>query len=441
VYNRVTADQGFQYFIHDNEHSMGTGGTGSIDRTGPFNNGNQNSYNHSNPQYLHQDLMFHPEYKQRFIDKVQEHMFNGGVMTPAASIARLQERVSESDPAIIAEAARWGDSKVHPPRNKSTWQTEINWLKNTYLPSRGNIVLNQLRTDGLYTTFAAPVFSQHGGMVSHGYPLAISWSAEGTVYYTTDGATDPRMIGGGVNPAAAVQVYGGPISITDPTTVKARLLTSTGQWSGIVEASFVTPSMPGDYNDDTLVDDTDYLVWRANFGNSIQPGTSADGTGDGIVDAADYVVWRKARGAAIDDGNNGFGSSVGVAALELLSADSLAEYEIEDSERPSLAFLSGTNADEGVRPSGRDSQIRASVREPNPRSTRDLLLTMDLWSGSRLVGKAPNSNREAAPDELGTANEVDIAQSAWDEVFNTLGDISNNELSALSRKLSSLGVA
>ncbi len=57
VYNRVTADQGFQYFIHDNEHSMGTGGTASIDRTGPFNNGNQNSYNHSNPQYLHQDLI------------------------------------------------------------------------------------------------------------------------------------------------------------------------------------------------------------------------------------------------------------------------------------------------------------------------------------------------------------------------------------------------
>ena len=134
VYNRVTADQGFQYFIHDNEHSMGTGGTASIDRTGPFNNGNQNSYAHSNPQYLHQDLIVHPEYRQRFIDKVQEYFFNGGVMTPAASIARLMQRASESDPAIIAEAARWGDSKTHPPHNKSTWQTEINWLVNTYFP-------------------------------------------------------------------------------------------------------------------------------------------------------------------------------------------------------------------------------------------------------------------------------------------------------------------
>ena len=58
VYNRVTADQGFQFFIHDNEHSLGAGGTGTgIDRTGPFNNGNQNSYAHSNPQFLHQDLM------------------------------------------------------------------------------------------------------------------------------------------------------------------------------------------------------------------------------------------------------------------------------------------------------------------------------------------------------------------------------------------------
>jgi hypothetical protein len=53
---------------------------------------------------------------------VQKYFFNGGVMTLEASIARLNQRVSESDPAIIAEAARWGDSKVHPPRNKSTWQ-------------------------------------------------------------------------------------------------------------------------------------------------------------------------------------------------------------------------------------------------------------------------------------------------------------------------------
>ena len=44
--------------------------------------------------------MAHPEYKQRFIDKVQEYFFNGGAMMPAASIARLnaaRERVRPGD--------------------------------------------------------------------------------------------------------------------------------------------------------------------------------------------------------------------------------------------------------------------------------------------------------------------------------------------------------
>ncbi len=116
------------------------------------------------------------------------------------------QRVAQSDPAIIAEAARWGDSKVNPPRNKSHWQQQINLLRNTYFPARGNLVLSQLRGDRLYTNIAAPVFSQHGGMVPGGYQLTITAGA-GTIYYTTDGVTDPRLIGGAVNPSPAVHVY------------------------------------------------------------------------------------------------------------------------------------------------------------------------------------------------------------------------------------------
>ena len=70
-------------------------------------------------------------------------------MTPAASIARMQERIAQVDPAIIAEAARWGDSKVAVPYNKTHWLTEINWLRNTYFRSRNPTVVGQLRADGL----------------------------------------------------------------------------------------------------------------------------------------------------------------------------------------------------------------------------------------------------------------------------------------------------
>ena len=54
--------------------------------------------------------------------------------------------------------------------------------------------------------------------------------------------------------------------------------------------------LPGDFNDDGIVDAGDYQVWRAQFGQAGQS-LSADGNRDGVVDAADYVVWRKGLSA------------------------------------------------------------------------------------------------------------------------------------------------
>jgi hypothetical protein len=431
VYNRVTADQGFQYFIHDNEHSMGTGGTASIDRTGPFNNGNQNSYNHSNPQYLHQDLMFHPEYKQRFIDKVQEHFFNGGVMTLAASLARLNQRVSESDPAIIAEAARWGDSKVNPPRNKTTWQTEINWIRNSYLPSRGNTVLNQLRTDGLYTTFAAPAFSQHGGTVSSGYQLTIT-AGEGTIYYTTDGTTDPRLIGGGVNLSPAVKSYSGPITINGSTTVKARLLTAGGQWSGIVEATFVVPGQPGDYDGNQMVDDADYLVWRANFGNTVPVGTLGDGTHDGVVDVADYIIWRKNVGAQPAQAQSTPETSVAMAAVDLSSVERQVDSNIGSSASLGLAAtLESAVPASGIGAPVRAVRLHSEVAEPNQESDRDLLLIANDWGDVASRGGTSGALVDALVREDQSAEE-----DAFDELFSELSDAQSSVLELLASELS-----
>jgi hypothetical protein len=419
IYNRVTADQGFQFFIHDNEHSMGVNGTINIDRTGPFNRGNQNSYAHSNPQYLHQDLMFHPEYKQRFIDKVQQYFFNGGVMTPAASISRLNERVSESEPAIIAEAARWGDSKINPPRNKSHWQSQINYLRNTYLPGRGNTVLNQLRNDGLYTSFAAPAFSQHGGTVSNGYQLTIT-TGEGTIYYTTDGTTDPRLIGGGVNLSPAVKSYSGPITITGTTTVKARLLTAGGQWSGIVEATFVVPGQPGDYDVNGMVDQADYLVWRANFGTTVPLGTLGDGTNDGVVDTADYIVWRKNVGPQPAQAQSTPETSVAIAAAETSSTDVATESYMALSA-PGMVLSSGNHG-------GRNSHAQQHHSIPHGSRARAAtdeldsdLLNITGWDDFGTTNELTDSSDAAAahrPDQTsGSENVV----AALDEMFSAHG--------------------
>lgn len=54
-------------------------------------------------------------------------------------------------------------------------------------------------------------------------------------------------------------------------------------------------AMPGDYNNDKMVDSQDYNVWRALYGTV---NTAADGNGDGLVNAADYVIWRDAVAAS-----------------------------------------------------------------------------------------------------------------------------------------------
>jgi hypothetical protein len=298
IYNRVAADEGFKFFIHDNEHSLGVGGSPiTIDRTGPFNTPNQNSFAYFNPGYLHQDLMAHPEYRQRFIEHATASLTGSGLMTLAANRARLQARVDQVEPAVISESARWGDSQREPPFNKTHWQTQINYLLNTYFPNRTNTVLSQLRTDGLYVIPAT--LSPPGGPIVPGTMLTITMAGAGTIYYTTDGGTDPRLVGGAVNPSPEVKIYTGPIEVQPGQKVLVRNRTANGAWSVLIEANFTGAAQPGDFNGDGIVTGNDFLVWQQSLGGAANPpGSGADGNGNGSIDAADLAVWGDNFGPA-----------------------------------------------------------------------------------------------------------------------------------------------
>ncbi|MBN2132607.1 MAG: lamin tail domain-containing protein [Sedimentisphaerales bacterium] len=196
---RVEARDGWKFFAYDNEHSLGVLRGLYDDRTGPVSAGQ--SRDHFNPQWLHQKLMAHPEYRMRFADHTQKHFFNGGAMTPEKAIALCLSRAGEIDLAIIAESARWGDqrpSRASNPYTKADWWNEVNgYLASTYFPARTQIVLDQLRNRGLYPQVEAPAFYvndsyQHGGYISS--TDTISMTGGGTVWYTLDG-TDPRLPG------------------------------------------------------------------------------------------------------------------------------------------------------------------------------------------------------------------------------------------------------
>jgi hypothetical protein len=172
--------EGWRFFSHDLEHSMIDV---NEDRTGPFPAGN--TLPQFNPQWLHQKLMDHPEYRLRFADAVHELYFNGGLMTPAGARALALSRASQIDLAIIAESARWGDQHNEPPLDKDTWEAAIDELVDDYFGARPRIVLDQLRNaqrrdEGrlvpapLYPSVSAPEFSAHGGQVPAGFEVAMT---------------------------------------------------------------------------------------------------------------------------------------------------------------------------------------------------------------------------------------------------------------------------
>ncbi|MDA0245739.1 MAG: lamin tail domain-containing protein [Chloroflexi bacterium] len=257
-------DMGFQFFAHDGEHSTGvqaTNGDPTFNNRvsnadgSPFRPDQQVLFNRSNPQFLHQDLLPTAEYRLNFADRVHEMMFNGGLMTPTGVMTLIQPRRDTVAQVILAESARWGDSKRAVPFTVANWNTAANNMVN-YLVNGQNIpgytsrtaqVLDQLRLVGLYPSVVAPSFNQHGGLVPVGFELAMSTSQpSATIYYMADGR-DPRQIGGAIHPEA--QIYTGQFELTADAHIKARAMLA-GEWSALNHAPFTLndyfPPTPGD---------------------------------------------------------------------------------------------------------------------------------------------------------------------------------------------------
>lgn len=244
--------EGFKFFTWDNDMVFSGGNPygGNKVQTAPGHDWWTDS-----PGEIDIALRANAEYRLHFADRAYQHYHHGGALTLAANLARWKELAALVRPALFAESVRWGDAKGSALRTvQDHWDARNANMVNHYFPNRQSVVFSQLRAHGLYPGLDAPEFSQHGGIVRSGFTLF--FDADATVYYTTDGS-DPRLPGGGVNPAAGRSASSRitPESETNsPTSGEALVLTATtllrarafdgGEWSALNEATFIVGIPP-----------------------------------------------------------------------------------------------------------------------------------------------------------------------------------------------------
>ncbi len=261
--DRTGKHGGFRFVSHDAEHTFLPNNGAAQDRTGiidlasttppntygvinsdwtcgnPLTQAAAEARTKSTPQYIWFRMHQNPEFRMLAADRIQKHLFNGGPLSVAGMRSAFLTRSNEIQRAIIAESARWGDSKRATPFTRTDWINAITpvW---SYINGRTATVVGQLQADGLFPALNAPVFSSNGGAVTNGLALFISNNnASSALYYTLDGS-DPRARGGGIAPTALAYT-GTPIVMNFPTTVRARVVRSNpapNVWSAITEATF-----------------------------------------------------------------------------------------------------------------------------------------------------------------------------------------------------------
>ena len=160
-----------------------------------------NNLNLGAPDGIFSALMRDDEFRVFFKDRVYKHCFNDGVLSSNGPLPFHDYRMNEIYDAIIPETARWQPSSGRslPWGRDEEWLEEWNYMKEVFWPDRTNILLDQFRQKGWYNV-EAPEYEKIISSVNPGFtPVIIS--EDGEIYLTVDGS-DPRLIGGTVNPDA-----------------------------------------------------------------------------------------------------------------------------------------------------------------------------------------------------------------------------------------------
>ena len=255
--NRTDNSKGFTFYTHDAEHSLfdeahnpGIGlyenRVNIAERTDDMKM-EVSDLTVFHPQWLHYKLSANPEYRIRFADRVWKHLSDSGALSPEKSLERINKRINEVDVAVVAESARWGDSRQSgaPFTKNGNWFPEINKVRDNFIPYRTKILIDQLESANLFPQIKAPVIKYQSGIqtpenVTFTSPFFIEIEnprSSGTIYYTLNGS-DPRKTGGGVNTGVSFSLSNVRLNISASTQIRARIL-SDGEWSAIRQVNFI----------------------------------------------------------------------------------------------------------------------------------------------------------------------------------------------------------
>ena len=188
----------FKFFMWDNDFLNRRGGNAGAGSTA-------NTTDNGGPGNMIGALKLHDEFNIRMADRAQKHFFNGGMLSPERvqeDFTDLSESISRT---VIPEIARWTEvardfEAANGLYTPDLFQNYVDWIVDVNAPTRSDVVIGQMRSAGMFPDVDAPVFNQHGGRVTPGFGLAIT-NNTGGIYYTVDGS-DPRLVGGGINPTA-----------------------------------------------------------------------------------------------------------------------------------------------------------------------------------------------------------------------------------------------
>ena len=164
-----------------------------------------------------------PEFRLRFADRAQKQLFNGGALVKSNMTSVFNELKDEINPIMQETIGQTVNEGFHDA-----------WIVSN---TRRNNLFSQMTSQGTWPSTSAPTANQHGGEISSGFEMVLSTAQSGAdIYFTTDGS-DPRALGG----AVAGTEYTTPVPVTGNTRVRARVRSSSGNWSPEIDISYALP--------------------------------------------------------------------------------------------------------------------------------------------------------------------------------------------------------